>query len=206
MTTRICSVLALTLALTLAAATPALAQDGNGPFFRGLAGVTFGTESAAAVGAGVGVPVSRTVHIYFEGGYISSVLPDNVLSLVEDILNDSDLPFSDLSIAAPSFYGLFGARFSPAGGGVRPFVEGLFGFARTSADFSVTIGGIEFDTSDLGLDLGLTSTEGAFALGGGVVVPMGGRASFEAGYRLFRILVEDGANTHKVYGAVRFGF
>jgi hypothetical protein len=194
-------------ALILAMAAPAAAQEGGGSFIRGLGGLTFGTEQALVVGGGVGVRVASNVQVYFEGGYITSILPRNVIDQVESILDDLDQEFVDLELGAPALYGLFGVRFDvPTGGRIRPFVEALFGFARVTADFSVTIAGIDFDIDDLPIDVGLSSTEPAIAFGGGVYGPAGGRVGFEAGYRFFRLLVdEEPPNVSQVYVAVRIG-
>ncbi len=195
------SVSALLFASTLIA-VPAAAQDETPKYFRALGGVTFVTETSIVAGAGVGIPVSRNLDLYFEGGFIRSILPNDAIDIAESILDDLDQEIVDLTIDAPTIYGVGGLRVH-GGGLIQPFGEVLFGFMRSSLDFSATIGGISFDLDDLPIDLGLSSTEGVFGVGAGVTIGGGGRTSVEIGWRLMRLLVEDPPNVNKAYAAIR---
>jgi hypothetical protein len=183
-------------------AAPAAAQNDTPNYFRALGGVTFVTETSLVAGAGVGVPMGGNLDLYFEGGFIRSILPKDAIDIVEEILDDLDEDIVDLTVDAPSFYGFGGVRLH-GGGRIQPFGEVLFGFIRSSLDFSATIGGIGFDLDDLPIDLGLSSTEAVLGLGGGVTIRGAGRTSFEIGWRWMRMLIEEPPNINKVYGAVR---
>ena len=100
---------------------------------------------------------------------------------------------------------MFGARYEFAQTGrVRPFVEGGFGFARLKVDFTIELDGVEIEDDDfVGFE---ADTEPAYALGGGVAIPIGPNVSAEAGYRFFRILTGEAINANKFYGGVRVTF
>ena len=190
----------------LVAELPAAAQEGRENFVRGLGGVTFGPETAAVIGGGAGIGIARNLQVYFEAGYVTSILPSDAIDMLEQVLNDLGVPISDIEADAPTFYGLFGARFQRAGAGIQPFGEALFGFAHTTGKFSAVIDGIPVDSDDAPVDLGLSSTDPAMGFGGGIVMPIGERTGIEIGYRWMRVLVEEAQNVNKVYGAFRMRF
>jgi hypothetical protein len=196
----------------LVSALPAAAQDPREMFVRGLGGVTFGTETAAVVGGGVGVGVARNFQVYFELGYITSILPKDAQDELEAFFAEFEEAFgvsvTDVKVAAPTFYGLFGGRFQRAGEGMQPFAEALFGFARTTGKFSALFDGVRITQDDApdDFDTGFSSTDPALGFGAGLAIPCGRNAAIEFGYRLMIVLLEESQKVSKVYGAFRLRF
>jgi hypothetical protein len=206
MTIRLARLLCSSVLALLVAALPAAAQDRRETFVRGLGGVTFGTETAGVFGGGVGVGVARNVQVYFELGYITSILPGDAQDMLGDLFDELGVSVSDFEASAPSFYGLFGGRFQPSREGMQPFAEALFGFAHTTGKFSAVVDGIPISSDDVPIDVGLTSTDPVLALGGGLFVPISRDVGIELGYRLLMVFLEERQNVSKVYGAVRWNF
>jgi hypothetical protein len=175
-------------------AAPAAAQSAT---VAGQVGATFQSEVAPVFAAEVGVPVAPAVSIYGTFGRMQDAMPNDVQDLLD---------FFDTGIEAsiPAFYGIGGVRVGVPAGPVQPY--GVFGagFARLSAD--IEVGGVDVtDLAEDELGFDLSSTEFAFELGGGVMLPVGERAFVDAGYRYMRITDVD-FNVSRIYGGfgVRF--
>lgn len=165
----------------------------------GQVGVTFQAETAPVLAGEVGVNIAPFLQIYGTLGRMHDTLP----SELQDVIDFFD---SRLDISIPTLYGIGGVRAMVPAGPVRPY--GIFGagFARLSGKIEFDGEDVTDEVSDLaGLDDDdLRSTEFAFELGGGAMIPLGA-VFVDAGYRYMRITGVD-LNVSRVYGGVGVRF
>ena len=189
-------------------------------FVAGLGGFTFGTEPSFGVAGQIGVPVTKSIAIVGEVGYLLDVLPAALADDLDELARQaSDLVGEPATLDAkvPALYVLASARWmAPSRGKVRPFVEGGGGVARLSVEFTARIG--DQDLSDeLQQQAGFESTtRPVVAVGGGVEITLGKRLAASAGYQLLHVFPgedvadiegdEVSVNTSKLYGAIVYRF
>lgn len=187
----------LLFSMMVIGAVPALAQDRGS--VGAQVGVTFQAETAAVFAGEVAANLSPMLQIYGTVGRMQDAMPSELQDLV-------DVFDSRVDVSIPALYGVGGVRVMSPAGAIRPY--GVFGagFARLS-------GKIEFDGRDFtdevialaGLDESdFKSTEFAFELGGGAMIPVGA-AFVDAGYRYMRITGAD-FNVSRVYAGVGVRF
>lgn len=163
----------------------------------GQVGVTFQANTAPFIAAEVAGHVTPALQIYGTVGRLQDILPGEIQDL---------LAFIDdrLDASAPAVFAVGGVRGVAPRGAVRPYGLGGAGITHLS-------GKIEFDGRDvtaLGLAVAgfdedeLETTELAFELGGGVLIPFGS-AFLDAGYRFLR-LIDSEVNVSRAY--VGFGY
>ncbi|MDP3719464.1 MAG: outer membrane beta-barrel protein [Acidobacteriota bacterium] len=185
----------LSLAAFTFAATPATAQ--NRGSVGGQAGVTFQSETATVFAGEFTVRLAPVAEIYGSVGRMQDAMP----SEIQDILNFVD---SSLNASVPALYGISGVRLGLSEGSVRPYGIAGAGLAHLAGKFEYAGRDITSLVEDE-IGYSLTSTEFAFELGGGVIIPAGAKAFIDTGYRYMRITGSD-MNVSRVYGGfgVRF--
>lgn len=179
----------------VAAVRPVAAQDRG--TVAGQVGVTFQSETAAVFGGEFGVAVAPMLHIYGTVGRMQDALPNDIQDVI-DLIDDR------VNLSLPAVYAMGGARAIMPSGPARPYV--VFGAGLAYVGLRAEFNGIDI-TDDVEDELGedLTTSEFAFELGGGLMIPAGSRAFVDAGYRYTRINGVD-INVSRVYGGfgVRF--
>jgi len=186
----------------------------------GLGGFTFGTEPSFGVGGQIGVPVTKSIVIVGEVGYLLDVLPTSLADDLDELARQaSDLVGEPVTLDAkvPALYALGSARWmAPSRGKVRPFVEGGGGVARLSVEFTARVGDLDV-SEELQSEAGLEpSTKPVVAVGGGVEITLGKHLAASAGYRFLYVFAgedvadlegdEVSVNTSKLYGAIVYRF
>ena len=170
----------------------------------GIGGVTFSSETGAAIGGGVRARIGN-LQPFAEIGWMSNVMNPE-LKLLSNELQEIGPGVFHFNVR--STYGLFGARyeFAPAQTTIRPYVEAGFGFARLAIDFGLEADDFEISTEDFP-ELDEPETEPMFAFGGGVGIPLRDtQATVEVGYRYSRILAFEPINVNQIYAGVRVIF
>jgi hypothetical protein len=211
MTTRALQILALIGTL----ASPAAAQTGSRISVHALGGVTFVTETSAAVGGGVTIAVHPHVQLLGEMGRLTNIMPKSVQR--------------DLDAVVPQLAPLFGSSLSIDGqlGGVYGVAGARFvGTAvhRTAAFAELALGGVRLATrihatSATGdVSAPVTTTLGVpgpeihpmMLLGAGAAIDVHTRVVVDVGYRYMRVWPDDprvGAiNSNAVYSAIHLRF
>jgi hypothetical protein len=189
-------------------AAPASAQNDRG-FVRGLAGLTFGTESSTLFGAGLGWNIGPNLQITADIGRMQNVMPSEIQEELDLFVELTELDLGvpiEFEARIPAFYFTGGVRLNvPTMQRFRPFVEGAGGVGRISADFHVEIDGE--DVSDELTDEVDLEPESKFMLmfGGGLAFDLSQNVGVDVGYRFHRIFTEDPAiNASAVYAAIRW--
>lgn len=227
-----CSVLPLVFGLMLLGPAPAQAQAGPAGaqaqppapavrgFVAGLGGFTFGTQPSGGVAGQIGMPLTKSITVVGEVGYLLDVLPTSLADDLDDLAGQAgDLVGEPVTLEAtvPALYALGSVRWSaPSRGKVRPFIEAGGGVARLSVEFTARVG--DLDVSDeLQREAGLEpSTKPAVAFGGGVEITLGEHLAASAGYRLLHVFAgedvadleddEVSVNTSTIFGAIVYRF
>jgi opacity protein-like surface antigen len=179
----------------LFAVIPTAAQDRGTA--AGHVGVTFQSETAAVFGGEFGVAIVPMLHIYGAVGRMQDALPNDIQDFI-DLIDDR------INASLPALYVMGGVRAIAPSGPVRPYVMFGAGFAHLEGKFEFN-GRDVTDEVEEELELELSSNEFAFELGGGLMIPVGGSAFVDSGYRYTRINGAD-INVSRVYGGfgVRF--
>jgi hypothetical protein len=189
------SLITVASVMTLAAGT-ANAQERSG-WITAQAGMTSAGPSAWTIAGEAGRRLTSTVSIYGSFGRLADVTPGALRQSVQTAARQG----LNLSVAAPTLFGIAGVRVNAPGGGVRPY--GLLGFGFASVTPRFEMSGVDV-TSDIESSLGM-SLDGRgriVELGGGV--EMGGPLLLDLGYRLMRL--GDGHNVSRVHAAIGVGF
>src|SRR5688572_13030325 len=117
---------ALLVASLLMLAAPASAQTERG-FVRGLAGLTFGTESSTIFGAGVGWNIGPNLQITADVGRMQNVMPSEIQEELDLFIELTELDLGvpiEFDAKIPAVYFTGGARLNvPTMQRFRPFVE-----------------------------------------------------------------------------------
>jgi hypothetical protein len=192
--------------------SPAFAQAGDRGFVRGLASITFVTETGGVFAGGVGVSVHPHVQIVAEVGGFTNVLPKHLQRDLDDAARALEGVFGTPLVIdgqAPGGYGFGGFRLNaPARGRLAPFAEIGGGVAHGRSDITATVGGI--DVSEVVTDaLGVKESEtaGLFGIGGGVGIGLGPTSAIDLGYRYMRIFTDDPRiNVSMAFAAFRWRF
>jgi hypothetical protein len=179
-----------------------------------LGGVTRAAATSPFVG---GALTARAgwFEIGGEAGRLVDVLPKGLLDKLNELQRQHGLPVRAIA-SLPATYVMGTVKLISPVGPARPFVAAGFGIARAQPRFDVTVAGIS-----LGDVFGLTSAQPEndkmLALGGGIRLDVGQRASVEAGYRYLRIYSDFRfdptsrndkvlTNAHAFYGALGIRF
>lgn len=195
MTRRLLAMSIAVALFNLFAVIPTAAQDRGTA--AGHVGVTFQSETAAVFGGEFGVAIVPMLHIYGAVGRMQDALPNDIQDFI-DLIDDR------INASLPALYVMGGVRAIAPSGPVRPYVMFGAGFAHLEGKFEFN-GRDVTDEVEEELELELSSNEFAFELGGGLMIPVGGSAFVDSGYRYTRINGAD-INVSRVYGGfgVRF--
>jgi hypothetical protein len=198
------SVLGLLVCLT---AAPAAAQV----HMQVVGGATSASDRSPFVGVALGARLSF-VEIDVEGGRMFDVLPDSILTHLNDLQRERDLPVQALAEVRVT-YAFANLRIISPSGPLRPFLLAGAGIARVEPRLTIVIQGIS-----LGDVFGLTSvefTEPMAVAGAGLRVDLGSKAHFDLGYRYLRVFADFlptagigrvHVNVHNLYGALGVRF
>jgi hypothetical protein len=167
-------VTAAVVLIGLVRATPAFAQVQ----LQGLGGMTDAASRAPFYAGAIGIKVSL-LELDLEGGHFNNVLPSGVLSALEQLEQQHNLPVQAIA-SVPATYGLAQLRLIAPHGALKPFVGGGLGVARLEPQIDVSVSGINVGdvfgltafqpqnetmavaTAGLRLDVGAINVEGGY--------------------------------------------
>jgi opacity protein-like surface antigen len=216
-------VLAGTVSLLAAGASPAAAQSGDDGrlFVRGYGGAAFSSVSGAdrvdgaVFGGGVGLNLSRHFAVIGDVGYFTNLAREDgeaalkhIVSLIT-LVSGAD---NEVSLEARSLYVLGGARFTMGGSGsaFRPFVEGQGGMIRSSYSLKIgnASGSLASDANTIFKSLigDTTATAPAAGAGGGLDFRLSSALSAELAYHYLRLLGDAKSDVHQITGGVKVSF
>jgi hypothetical protein len=167
-------VTAAVVLIGLVRATPAFAQVQ----LQGLGGMTDAASRAPFYAGAIGIKVSL-LELDLEGGHFNNVLPSGVLSALEQLEQQHNLPVQAIA-SVPATYGLAQLRLIAPHGALKPFVGGGLGVAHLEPQIDVSVSGINVGdvfgltafqpqnetmavaTAGLRLDVGAINVEGGY--------------------------------------------
>jgi hypothetical protein len=167
-------VTAAVVLIGLVRATPAFAQVQ----LQGLGGMTDAASRAPFYAGAIGIKVSF-LELDLEGGHFNNVLPSGVLSALEQLEQQHNLPVQAIA-SVPATYGLAQLRLIAPHGALKPFVGGGLGVAHLEPQIDVSVSGINVGdvfgltafqpqnetmavaTAGLRLDVGAINVEGGY--------------------------------------------
>lgn len=177
----------------LAAGTPVAAQDNYAQGFAGLI-AGGGLQPGLVFGGEVGIGLTDKLAVYGLLGRSLDVLSSDELEAFR-----AECPACDITGDAKLTLFTVGARYGfEKRGTFKPYIAGGLGAGRLT---------IKVESQELGESLiDASATKALLEIGGGIEIPIGQRAQFDAGYRLTKLFLEDTSPFHRLYGAFGWRF